>query len=68
MKRWMRWLALASVVGLLSACIVVPRPYYPGGGRGEGDGEHHHHHRDWRGSAQDAAEPVAAAEPLLTAG
>lgn len=59
MKRWMRWLALASVVGLLSACIVVPRPYYPGGGRGGGG---HHHHRDWRGSTQEIAQPVAAVE------
>lgn len=64
MKRWMRWLALASVVGLLSACIVVPRPYYPGGGRGGG----HHHHRDWRGSAQDAAARVAVAEPMRSVG
>lgn len=40
MKRWMRWVAMAGLVGMLSACIVVPRPYHGG----YGGGGHHHRH------------------------
>ncbi len=45
MKRWMRWLAMATVVGLLSACVVVPRPGYYGP---YPEHHRHHHDNDWR--------------------
>lgn len=40
----LRIAAILAVLSSLSACVVVPAPYYDYGPRYE---RHHDHHRDW---------------------